>query len=53
MIGKNVVAITNLPPRKMMGDMSYGMILSAEDAEGNLSLLTTLNPDFPHGGEVH
>ena len=53
LIGKNVVAITNLPPRKMMGDMSYGMILSAEDAEGNLSLLTTLNPDFPHGGEVH
>lgn len=39
LIGKKVVFVTNLPPRKMCGIVSEGMILAAEDDEGNLSLI--------------
>ena len=41
MVGKRVVAIVNLKPCKLVGVVSEGMLLCAEDAEGNLSLLTT------------
>ena len=41
MVGKRVVAIVNLKPCKLAGVVSEGMLLCAEDAEGNLSLLTT------------
>ncbi len=41
MIGKNVIIIANLKPRKMMGIESKGMILSAVDSEDNLTALTT------------
>ena len=50
LIGKNVVFIANLKPRKMMGLESCGMILSAE-YDGNLTVLTTLN-DIQSGAEV-
>ncbi len=40
MVGKKVVVVTNLKPVKLCGVLSEGMILCAEDAEGNLSLLT-------------
>ena len=40
MVGKKVVIVANLAPRKMMGEVSHGMILCAEDADGNLSLVT-------------
>lgn len=39
MIGKKVVMITNLKPAKLRGILSEGMILCAEDADGNLKLL--------------
>ncbi len=42
LIGKKVVAITNLKPVKLRGIESRGMILAAEDDQGKLSLLTTL-----------
>ncbi len=38
LVGKQIIAITNLAPRKMMGIESHGMILSAVDDEGNLRL---------------
>ena len=38
LVGKTVVAVTNLPPRKMMGQESNGMLLSAEK-DGKLNLL--------------
>ncbi len=41
LIGKKVMAITNLPPRKMAGFESQGMLLCAEDKDGNLALMTT------------
>ena len=54
LIGKNVIVVANLAPRKMMGEMSCGMLLSAcTDDDSKLSLLTTLDPDFDHGTEVH
>ena len=42
MVGKKVVVVTNLPPRKMMKGkiVSEGMILAAEDENGNLGVLT-------------
>ena len=39
MVGKQVTIIVNLAPRKMMGTESQGMILMAEDADGNLRLI--------------
>lgn len=39
MVGKQVTIVANLAPRKMMGTESQGMILMAEDAEGNLRLV--------------
>ncbi len=40
MVGKKVVFVTNLAPRKVCGIMSEGMILAAEDESGTLSLVT-------------
>ena len=40
MVGKKVVVITNLKPTKLAGVLSEGMLLCAEDFEGNLALLT-------------
>ena len=40
MVGKKVMVVTNLKPAKLAGVMSEGMILCAEDAEGNLALMT-------------
>ncbi len=39
MVGKKVVFVTNLAPRKVCGVLSEGMILAAEDENGNLSLI--------------
>ena len=39
MVGKKVVFVTNLAPRKVCGIVSEGMILAAEDENGNLSLI--------------
>lgn len=47
LVGKTIVACTNLAPRKMMGEMSEGMILSAEKDEG-LNLVI-LSDDIPAG----
>lgn len=50
LIGKTVVACTNLPPRKMMGEESNGMLLSAEK-EGVLNLLM-LDDSVPAGSTI-
>jgi methionyl-tRNA synthetase len=50
LIGKTLVAVTNLPPRKMMGQESNGMILSAEK-DGKLNLLI-LDDAIPAGAEL-
>ncbi len=51
MVGKKVVVVTNLKPAKLAGIESQGMILCAEDAEGNLALVTA-EKDMPHGSEI-
>ena len=51
MVGKKVVVVTNLKPAKLAGIESQGMILCAEDAEGNLALVTT-EKDMSHGAEI-
>ncbi len=50
LVGKTVVACTNLPPRKMMGQESNGMILSAEK-DGKLNLLI-LDDNIPAGAQL-
>ena len=45
------MVLTNLKPAKLAGIMSEGMILCAEDAEGNLALLTP-EKDMPAGAEI-
>jgi methionyl-tRNA synthetase len=47
MVGKQVVVVTNLAPRKMKGIESQGMILTAEDKDGKLQLLKPENPVSP------
>ena len=51
MVGKRVVAIVNLKPCKLAGVVSEGMLLCAEDADGNLSLLTT-EKNLPGGSFI-
>lgn len=51
LINKNVVVITNLKPVRLKGELSEGMILSAEDLTGKLSLITTME-EIESGGVV-
>ena len=51
MVGKKVMVITNLKPAKLAGILSEGMILCAEDADGNLALMTP-EKDMPAGAEI-
>ncbi len=51
LVGKKVLVLTNLKPRKLAGLESQGMLLLAEDAEGTLSLLTP-ERDMPAGAPV-
>ena len=51
MVGKKVMVVTNLKPAKLAGLLSEGMILCAEDAEGNLALMTP-EKDMPAGAEI-
>ena len=51
LVGKQVCFLANLPARKLRGIESQGMILSAEDADGSLSVVTTLRTVKP-GSEV-
>ncbi|MGN1334974.1 MAG: hypothetical protein ACI4VD_00275, partial [Limosilactobacillus mucosae] len=40
LVGKKVLIVANLKPRKMRGELSQGMILSDEDAAGNVQVVT-------------
>ena len=51
MVGKKVMVVTNLKPAKLAGVISEGMILCAEDAEGNLSLMVP-EKKMPAGAEI-
>ncbi len=51
MVGKKVMVLVNLEPRKIRGLVSEGMLLCAEDADGNLSLMAPEKP-MPAGAEI-
>ena len=51
MVGKKVMVLVNLKPAKLAGVLSEGMLLCAEDAEGNLALMTAEKP-MPSGAEI-
>ena len=51
MVGKKVMVLVNLKPAVLAGVKSEGMLLCAEDADGNLSLMTSEKP-MPSGAEV-
>ncbi|MCR5624319.1 MAG: methionine--tRNA ligase [Lachnospiraceae bacterium] len=51
MVGKKVMVVVNLKPAKLAGILSEGMILCAEDADGNLSLMVP-EKSMPAGAEI-
>ncbi len=51
MVGKKVMVLTNLKPAKLAGVVSEGMLLCAEDADGNLALMTP-EREMPAGAEI-
>ena len=51
MVGKKVMVLVNLKPVKLAGVLSEGMLLCAEDAEGNLALMTP-EKSMPAGAEI-
>ena len=51
MVGRKVMVVTNLKPATLAGMTSEGMLLCAEDADGNLSLMTPEKP-MPAGAEI-
>ena len=51
MVGKKVMVLVNLKPAKLAGVLSEGMLLCAEDAEGNLALMTP-EKAMPSGAET-
>ena len=51
MVGKKVMVLVNLKPAKLAGVLSEGMLLCAEDAEGNLALMTP-EKEMPAGSEI-
>ena len=51
MVGKKVMVLVNLKPATLAGVVSEGMILCAEDAEGNLSIMTP-EKEMPAGAEI-
>ena len=51
MVGKKVMVLVNLAPRTIAGVESQGMLLCAEDAEGNLALMTP-EREMPAGAEI-
>ncbi|NNJ29569.1 methionine--tRNA ligase [Lacrimispora defluvii] len=51
MVGKKVMVVVNLKPAKLAGVLSEGMLLCAEDAQGNLSLMVP-EKAMPSGAEI-
>ena len=49
MVGKKVMVVTNLKPAKLKGELSEGMIIAAEDSQGNVKVIEC---DIESGSEV-
>lgn len=51
MVGKKVMVICNLKPAKLAGVLSEGMLLCAQNEDGNLALMTP-EKDMPAGAKI-
>ena len=51
MVGKAIVFVANLAPRSLRGVTSEGMMLAADDGEGNVKLIT-IDGDISQGSQV-
>ncbi len=52
LIGRRIIVVDNLEPRKLRGELSNGMLLAAHGPDNTISLVTVDNPAFPSGGQV-
>ena len=52
LVGKKVIAVVNLKPREMRGEVSQGMLLSAEYNNGKTVQLITVPDNIPNGSDV-
>ncbi len=52
LVGRRIVVVDNLEPRKLRGEWSNGMLLAAHGPDNTISLVTLDKPDFPSGGQV-
>ena len=52
LIGKRLIVVDNLEPRKLRGEVSNGMLLAAHGPDDTIALVTLDKPDFPSGGQV-
>lgn len=52
LVGRRIVVVDNLEPRKLRGEVSNGMLLAAHGPDDSISLVTLDKPDFPSGGQV-
>ncbi len=52
LVGKRIIVVDNLEPRKLRGETSHGMLLAARGPDDTLALVTLDKPDFPTGGQV-
>ena len=53
LIGKQIIVVANLAPRKMMGEMSNGMLLAATDAETGKIFVITSSEKVASGSKVN
>ncbi|MDR0362740.1 MAG: methionine--tRNA ligase subunit beta [Planctomycetota bacterium] len=52
LVGRRIVVVDNLEPRKLRGEISQGMLLAAHGPGNAISLVTVDNPTFATGGQV-
>ena len=52
LIGKKIVIVANLEPRKLRGTLSHGMLLAASNEDKSSVVLLTLDKDIPNGSKV-
>lgn len=52
LIGKKIVVVANLEPRKLRGIISHGMLLAASNEDKSSVVLLTLDKDIPNGSKI-
>jgi methionyl-tRNA synthetase len=52
LVGKKIIIVANLEPRKLRGIISHGMLLAASNEDKSSVVLLTLDKDIPNGSKV-